>query len=122
MSPPAATLVIDGVCGPVTNSWIHKFQWDMWYDEKEIYPDGIVTPLAGNTAFSFGLNTNPTILFLNMAMMNSNLKTYPSLSLHPGVPKSLQRAMARSVSLFSAKNPMILSNSSCNYFSGNNFV
>jgi hypothetical protein len=122
MSPPAAKLVVDGVCGLVTKSWIHKFQWDMWYDEKEIYPDGIVRPLASNDVYSFGLNANPTILFLNTAMMNANFETYLSLSNHASVPRALRKAMAQIGLPASIRNLMFLSNSSHNYFSGNSFV
>jgi hypothetical protein len=123
MSPPATNMTIDGVFGPVTKSWIFKFQWDAWYDEKEIHPDGTVCPFTGEDIYSFVLSNNPTILFLNAGMMNFNLKTYLSLARHQSVPRLLRKAISRIVlptATASLKQPAALQNLRRNYFSGNN--
>lgn len=73
-SPPAGKIKIDGVCGAVTQSWIHKFQWDVWYEGNEVYPDGVVSP--ARIARSIAPDSFSTILYLNAAMKKLDLRTY----------------------------------------------
>lgn len=87
MSAPTAELVVDGICGHVTRSWIHKFQMDTWYDEKAIYQDGIVCPVIGNNIYSSDSKTIHMILFLNAALKKDDMKAYLSLAQPSSVPR-----------------------------------
>lgn len=64
---PGGVMTVDGLCGPITNHWIYKFQWDANKQHpNEVALDNVVDPIRKNQGWKGSIsNTYYTLYLLN---------------------------------------------------------
>lgn len=89
---PYGEMKPDGLCGPITRSWITKFQLDVRKRGSNCLVDGIVNK-AGNVESNWESSishTHYTIRYLNNLMRKLDTALYKTLTTHPEVPADLK--------------------------------
>jgi hypothetical protein len=64
-TPPKGTMTVDGICGPITKSWILKFQQDIQSTGRSILADGRADRVRNKDGVGSISNTFYTLIWLN---------------------------------------------------------
>jgi hypothetical protein len=64
-TPPPGTMTVDGICGPVTRSWLLKFQQDVRATGRSILVDGRADRVRNRDGLGSISNTFYTLIWLN---------------------------------------------------------
>jgi hypothetical protein len=91
---PWGEMVADGMCGPMTRSWITKFQIDVRKFGSNCMIDGVVNK-AGNPSNASNWeasisHTHYTIRFLNNVLRKQDTAVYKTLTTNPSVPEDVR--------------------------------
>ena len=94
---PAGDMVVDGVCGPVTVSWIGQYQKQLKKKGLSVVTDGRVDPAQGELIFSKGSISGKryTIWHMNVSYRKRFLRSHDHLESAPGVPAELAMALGK---------------------------
>jgi hypothetical protein len=86
---PKGELKVDGVCDPVTSTWIKAFQTLM---KNTVHPDGIISRARTGTPRSSKTQTVYTIIWLNkfIRMKDEDNQWFLNLFSNPNVPPRLR--------------------------------
>jgi peptidoglycan hydrolase-like protein with peptidoglycan-binding domain len=88
-----ASLKIDGVCGPKTQSAIEHFQMEMRRTGRSIATDGCVESERGSSQYSSISKTGYTISWLNRLFWDLYPELAPDIRLDPECPPELRQAI-----------------------------
>lgn len=94
VTPQQGKMVLDGICGPTTLSWIGHFQLDMHAFGYNCVVDQRVDRARG-TAYSSISQTVYTILVLNNAFMRHYPEIFADMANHPDVPAQVRASLLR---------------------------
>ncbi|MBX7169376.1 MAG: hypothetical protein K1X72_00365 [Pyrinomonadaceae bacterium] len=85
-------MIPDGKCGPITNSWIRKFQMDCHKLGANPLIDGLVDKAnnPNNNRIGSLSHTDYTIRLLNNVLRHDDKDVYKNLTTHPKVPADLK--------------------------------
>ncbi|HRH41523.1 MAG TPA: hypothetical protein PKY82_07745 [Pyrinomonadaceae bacterium] len=85
-------MVPDGKCGPITNSWIRKFQIDCNRLGNNTLVDGLIDKANNpqNNRIGSISQTNYTIRLLNNLLRHLDKEVYKNLTTHREVPPDLK--------------------------------
>lgn len=91
---PWGEMVPDGKCGPITRSWITKFQRDIRANGSNCMVDGVVNK-AGNENnpdnWTASISkTHYTIRYLNNVLRKQDTYVYKTLTTNPEVPGDIK--------------------------------
>ena len=86
---PKGDMKVDGICGPVTKNWLHKFQLDVRNRGGNIYADNRADKVKGR--ISTISCTMYTLIFLNSGVKKVR-PDFENLESAPDVPNELRPA------------------------------
>ena len=93
LHPPfGSKMVVDGVAGPITFSWIKHFQAELQSRGQSIVVDGIVNPAVGSFAGPSG--STYTIVRLSAGFLQARPADYPNISKAGDCPPMLGAAVS----------------------------
>ena len=71
-TPPKGTMTVDGICGPITRSWLLKFQQDVKSTGRPILVDGRADRVRNRDGRGSISNTFYTLNYLNQGAKSLN--------------------------------------------------
>ena len=91
---PSGTMAVDGKVGPVTRTWIRKFQVLCRKSGQDVLVDGVINK-AGNPANSNNLtasisHTKYAIRMINAVLRHEDREVYKTLATNPIVPPDVR--------------------------------
>jgi len=93
---PPGTMVVDGLCGPITSQWILHFQQDVKKHGKSVLIDGRVDHARGEQCTLSSISrTGYTIGHLNATYRKRYLAQHDYLERHPKIPGELAQDLAK---------------------------
>ena len=91
---PAGSMSVDGKVGPITRTWIHKFQAVCRRSKQNVLVDGIIdkagNPENPNNLTSSISRTENTIRALNAVLRHEDKEVYKTLTTNPVVPPDVR--------------------------------